>query len=121
MKKIIPIFLLLSLACGGEKIEKIALSPDLYSWECDSADSVYVNTQTYECRDTGLHFITASVHMKGGQVYKTNLKNIDACLDSNWDEVIPVGALGHDCELDVDGVVVEAFVDKGTWADLLFE
>ena len=116
---------LLFTGCGEPQPEPLYLTADFYEWYCDDTDAVVVTTETYECSETGLHFLVAEVHMRDGEIFKTNLKNDWACVEPHWEERVPVGALGYTCEdpgtpSDVAGVMLTAYVDPATWSEALF-
>ncbi len=115
----------ITLGCGESAPEPIWLTEDFYEWHCDDTGSIVVSTETYECRETGLHFIIADAQMNDGENFKINLKNDKPCENAHWEERIPIHAFGYHCEnpgtpSDVDGVTLTAYADSATWAGALF-
>ena len=132
MRKLLTCFGALTLtACadlramtGNERIEGIQLTKDYYEWHCDDNGNIVVSTETYECYETGLHYIVAEAHLHDGEKLKTNLKNPNACEASHWEEMIPISVFGYHCEdpgtdSDIDGVTLTAYADEGTWVGVL--
>ena len=118
--KTIALITLGTITACGESIEPLMLTKDFYEWHCDDAGAIVVTTQTYECSETGLHYLVADAHMNDGNRFKINLKNPEACDESHWEERIPVQVFGYQCEnpgfpSDVVGVTLTAYVDEATW------
>ena len=110
---------------GNERIEPLQMTKEFYSWHCNNSGNIVVSTETYECHETGLHYIVAEAHLYDGERLKINLKNPNACIDSHWKEMIPISVFGYHCEnpgteSDVDGVTLTAYVDEATWAGAMF-
>ena len=110
---------------GNERIDEIQLTKEFYEWHCDNRGNIIVSTETHECSETGLHYIVAEAYLYDGNRLKTNLKNPNACVDSHWEETIPIAVFDYHCEnpgfpSDVDGVTLAAYADEGTWAGVVF-
>jgi len=116
MKFFLAMTALTLTACGPGTPEAFELTEDFYEWHCDDDGAIIVSTETYECRETGLHYLVAAAYMHDGEVFKINLKNDAPCVDSHWEETIPIQVFSYECadpgiESDVDGVTLTGYAE----------
>ena len=124
MKKFL-IISLIAIGCGESQPEELFLTEDFYEWHCSESGDIIVSTETYECHETGLHYLVAVAHMIDGEHFKINLKNDAPCENAHWEERIPISVFGYECAdpgnpSDVDGVTLTAYVDEATLSGALF-
>ena len=105
------------IACGEAQPEPIYLTKDYYDWTCkdyQEHSEIVVSTETCEDRESGLWYLIAETHLYTGTKFKRRLVQEEPChYTTNF-------ILIEEVCIEVDGVMLTAWVDQGTWSGALF-